>query len=128
MLYLPHIRDSKTAFLDSGAGFQSLSLELGFWISIVSGISNSLSCIPDSKVQDSRFHKQVFLGFRFQNQNFPEFKNPLNRANFVLSRFILMCTSLWNKKGMNHCLLLAGIWLCFVSSFCFFGSLYSFLN
>ena len=39
-------------------------MERGIWISIVSGIPNSLSCIPDSKVQDSGFHKQIFLGFR----------------------------------------------------------------
>ena len=29
-------------------GFQSLSVELWFWIGIVSGIPDSLSCIPDS--------------------------------------------------------------------------------
>ena len=34
------------------------------WISIVSGIPDSLSCIPDSKAQDSGLHKQNFLGFR----------------------------------------------------------------
>ena len=36
-----------------GAGFQSLSVERGFWTPIVSGIPVSLSCIPDSKAQDS---------------------------------------------------------------------------
>ena len=40
-----------------GAGFQSLSMELGFlsmelWIPIVRGIPDSLSCILDFKVQD----------------------------------------------------------------------------
>ena len=40
-----------------GTGFQSLSVELGFWIPIISGIPDSLSCIPDSKTQDFRFHK-----------------------------------------------------------------------
>ena len=39
-----------------GTGFQSLSVELAFWIPIVNGIPDSLSCIPDSKAQDSRFH------------------------------------------------------------------------
>ena len=48
-----------------GTGFQHLSVELGFWIPIVSGIPDSLSCTPDSKTQDFRFHKQKFL--RFQN-------------------------------------------------------------
>ena len=37
-----------------------LSVELGFWIPIVSGIPDSLSCIPDSKAQDSEFHNQKF--------------------------------------------------------------------
>ena len=40
-----------------GTGFQCLSVELGFWIQIVSGIPDSLSCIPDSKAHDSRFHE-----------------------------------------------------------------------
>ena len=35
----------------------SLSMELGFWIPIISGIPDSLSCIPDSKAHDSGFHK-----------------------------------------------------------------------
>ena len=38
----------------------SLSVKLGFWIPIVSGIPDSLSCIPDSKDQDFGFHKQKF--------------------------------------------------------------------
>ena len=39
-----------------------------FWIPIVIGIPDSLSCIPDSKPQDSGFHKQNFLGFRIPQQ------------------------------------------------------------
>ena len=35
-------------FRISGTGFQSLSVERGFWVPIVSGIPVSLSCIPDS--------------------------------------------------------------------------------
>ena len=38
-------------------GFQVLSMELGFLIPIVNRI-------PDSKVRDSRFHKENFPGFR----------------------------------------------------------------
>ena len=38
----------------------SLSMEFGFRIAIVRWIQDSLSCIPDSKAQDSRFHKQKF--------------------------------------------------------------------
>ena len=42
------IPDSRYSILDS------FSVGLGFRISIVEGIPDSLSCIPDSKVQDSR--------------------------------------------------------------------------
>ena len=69
----PHVRESKTV-LDSGfhamdSGFslldlKSFSVDLGFRIPIVSGILDSYSCIPDSKAQDSGFHKQNFLIFR----------------------------------------------------------------
>ena len=41
-----------------------LSLELAFRIPIVSGIPDSLSCIPDVKTQVSRFHKQKISRFR----------------------------------------------------------------
>ena len=71
----PNIREFK-AVLDSeflavdsgfpGAGFQSLSWELGFWITILSEIPDSLRCIPDSKARDSGF----------QEQTFPRFGNP----------------------------------------------------
>ena len=59
--------------------FQSLSVERGFWIPIVSGIADSLSCIPDSKAQESGLHKQNFLRFRIpQGKIFqiPELKIP----------------------------------------------------
>ena len=58
-----------------GTGF--LSVELRFWIPIVSGIPDSLSCIPDSKAQDYGFHKQKFLGFR--NPDF-RFKIPFSNV------------------------------------------------
>ena len=35
-----------------------------YWIPIVGGILDSLSCIPDSKAQDSGFQKQKFPRFR----------------------------------------------------------------
>ena len=44
-------------------GFQSLTVELGFWIPIVSGIPDSFSCISDSTALDSRSHKQNFRRF-----------------------------------------------------------------
>ena len=61
-------RESKTAisteFYAMDSKFQSLSVERGFWIPIVSGIPDSLSCIPDSKAQESGLHKQNFPRFR----------------------------------------------------------------
>ena len=35
-------------------------MELGFRISIVSGIPESLDCFPDSKTKDSGFHSKSF--------------------------------------------------------------------
>ena len=52
--------DSGFQLLDS----KSFSVELGFRIPIVGGIPDSYSCIPDSKAQDSGFHKQTFPRFR----------------------------------------------------------------
>ena len=66
----PHVRKSKTffgfwipecEFRTSGTGFQSLLVELGYWIPIVSGILDPFSCIPDSKAQDSGSTSKVFL-------------------------------------------------------------------
>ena len=45
-------------------GFQSSSVQLGFWIPTAGGIPDSLSCIPDSRAQDFGFHKQKFPRFR----------------------------------------------------------------
>ena len=48
-----------------GTVFQSLSVELGFWIPMFSacGIPDSLSCIPDSNTKNSKFHKRNFPGY-----------------------------------------------------------------
>ena len=68
-----HVRESKRV-LDCGfhrvdSGFQVLNSSLCQWnldsgFQIVSGIPDSLSSIPDSKVQHFGFHKQNFPGFR----------------------------------------------------------------
>ena len=50
-----------------GTGFQSL-------IPLISGIRDSLSCISDSKPQDSGFHQHVFPGFRIPEAIFPVFR------------------------------------------------------
>ena len=47
---------------DKSYEFQCLSVELGFWIPIVSLILESMSCLPDSKAKDSGFRKK-FPGF-----------------------------------------------------------------
>ena len=69
--YLKRIQDSLgfwiayCGFRIPGTGFQFLSLELIFWTptAIVSGIPDSLSCIPDSKTQDPGFPEQKFPAF-----------------------------------------------------------------
>ena len=58
---------TRFGFRIPGNRFQSLSVDLGFWILIVSGILYSLSWIPDSKSKsfpDSEFHKQNLSTFR----------------------------------------------------------------
>ena len=63
----PHVRESKTVprhrFRIAGTGFHSLSVELGFWIPIASGIPDSTSKF----FSDFGFHTQNFSGF--QNQD-----------------------------------------------------------
>ena len=44
----------------------SLSLELRFRIPVVTGISDSLTCIPDSKAQESGSHNSNFPDSKFQ--------------------------------------------------------------
>ena len=78
-LVSPHVRESMTV-LDSGfnfvgSGFQvllstSFSVERGFRIPIVSGISDSCSCIPDSNAHDSGLHKRKFPRFRNPHAKF----------------------------------------------------------
>ena len=48
---------------------------LWFWTPIVSRIPDSLSCIPDSKAQDSQFLRQRFPGLR--NPDFLKWSDPL---------------------------------------------------
>ena len=52
----PNVRIPRCGFLISDSRY---------WIPVfVSGIPDSLSCTPDSKTQDFRFHKQKFLLFQ----------------------------------------------------------------
>ena len=71
---LPHVKDSlgfwipRPRFCIPGTGFRSLLVKFGFWIPIFSRVPDSLSCIPNSKAQDSGFHKKKFPGA--QNPDF----------------------------------------------------------
>ena len=68
----PHVRDPRQSSIlyampwipDPRYWIPVFLVKLGFWIPIISRIPDSLSCIPDSKAQDSGFHKQNFYGFR----------------------------------------------------------------
>ena len=70
----PLIRESRTVLVSGfhavDSGFQLLDSSLCQW-NLDSGFHSlvgfripCLSCIPDSKTQDSRFNKQTFPGFR----------------------------------------------------------------
>ena len=72
-----------------GTGFQYLSVELRLLIPIFSGIPDSLSCIPDSKTQDSGFHKQNFLGFRIPLQGLKL------KFEFGLEALVLLDVNFW---------------------------------
>ena len=65
--YTPYLGEFKTVldcgFRIPGTWSQSLSVELGFWIQIVSRIPDSLSCTSESKAQDYGFHRQYFPQF-----------------------------------------------------------------
>ena len=73
----------------------SLSVELGFRIPTISGIQDSLSCIPDFKDQDSGTHKKKLprmlnanslkLGSFFYWWNFNFYQSHQARANSCLS-------------------------------------------
>ena len=61
----PYILDSTPWIPDS------LSVDLGSWI------PNSMSCIPNSKAQDSsNSPSKTFPGFGFHKQSFSRFRNP----------------------------------------------------
>ena len=73
-----YAREFKTVLdLDLTPGISdSLSEELGLRIPIDSGIVDSLSCIPDSKAQDSAFHSKICWISGFHKQKFPKIRNP----------------------------------------------------
>ena len=76
-----HVRESITTckgiphrgFRISGTVFQSFLVELEFWIPILNGIPDSLSCIPDPKTRNSVFDKgKIYQIPDFTSKNFPD--------------------------------------------------------
>ena len=60
----------------------SLSLELGFRIPVVTGISDSLTCIPDSKAHESGSYTSNFPDSKFQQpkiSRIPDYKSKISR-------------------------------------------------
>ena len=113
----PLVRESNTVLetgfhaQDSGfqacTCFQSFLVELGFWIPVLNRILDSLSCIPYSKAQDSRFHKQKFHAD-------PGSQIPLHRAKKNKPDFLCSTSFLYFTK---YCL---QIWWCVIQPFILF--------
>ena len=88
---------------------QSFSVELGFWITFLSGILDSLNCILGSKAQDSGFNEQNFPGFRIlqakishiAESGFPYIERYSVPSFHFLSRYFLYFTQF---GGGSHCL------------------------
>ena len=97
------------------SGFQSLSVELGFRTTILSGTPDSLSCIPDSKVQDpdstakiSRNQSGIQIPFHWVNYSvavFSRFKQSAMRISRLLKdrpRSPLQETCDWIEYVLRH--------------------------
>ena len=98
----PHGRESNTA-VDSGfctawiLDSRQWNLELGFRVPIVSGIPDSLSCIPDSKAQDSPSKFSQILDYKSKNLLDSRIWIPLHEANH--GHFFKKTLSLRLKAG-----------------------------
>ena len=75
------------------------SVELRSWIPIVSGIPDSLGHVPDSKAQDSWFHRKIFPHFGFHKQKFPGFRNPDFPWYGAISSIKIISPDLFSKQG-----------------------------
>ena len=102
-----HAVDSRFQVLDPG----SFSVELGFLIPIVSGMPDSLSCIPDSKDQDSRLHKRKFIRFQILQAKCPGFAHGFRSLGSLRLHSLCIpqegkgkrvdCTNFWRyEEGM----------------------------
>ena len=95
-----------------GAGFQSFSVERGFWIPFLSEMSEYFSSILDSKALDSGFHKQnfpelwilqpVFLLRRAKSDFFKTtFENNKNNPNGIW-KTIKSLIGVNKQQSINH--------------------------
>ena len=80
-------------------GLQSLSTELLFQFPIVSGIPISLSCIPDSKAQDSGFHKKKFS--LITESGFPQYIGRNEKNIYIIIRFYIFCFAVKPYFGLQ---------------------------
>ena len=94
----------RCGFRITGTGFQFLSVELEFWVPIVSGIPDSLSCIPDSKVQDSRFHQQKLPD--------SEILIPLHGGISIFLSLLLILNNMSNSITVLTHILVPVCWYC----------------
>ena len=90
--WIPH-----HGFRIQGSWFHSLSVELGFWILILSRILDSMSCIQDSKAQDSGFHGQKFD--RLLNLDSLTWGHYLNKL-FLISYCCILLLSVHDLKRL----------------------------
>ena len=67
------ILDSTPWVPDSRYWTPFFAVELGLWFPMVSGILDSLSCVPNPKGQDFGFHIKITLDSIFHQQKFPGF-------------------------------------------------------
>ena len=98
--------------------FQSFSVELGFWIPIVSRVPDSLNPIPDSIAQDSRFRKQKFHSF--WNTEFPYMgQEYITLFPIFLKRSLILASHQLNSLNHGSVLIFTTMfkhWNCFLSS------------
>ena len=104
-----HVSMISRALFAPHKGIQDLDsiqwiLDFMYWIPIVSRSPESLSCIPDSKAQDSGFHSKNLLDFGFQKQNFARFWNSLHGVKLCFNKNWKECSSLnlWNPRYPAH--------------------------
>ena len=75
-------------------------MEIGFRITIVSGTSDSLGSIPDSKAQESKIHKKKFLHSGFYDTIFTQ-----SLEVFVVTKasdFAIFCLQSLLHKSLNN--------------------------